>query len=422
MLSRLIDLVRGRDAATARTAPPRESELLYARVLANPAFPLGGATILGSDTGRTLDWGEEPRPGLMDLDLAYGMLERIEAARRACADHVGNPSLNPVHVSFVAMDWAEIVHADPLLPDLKVSMPTILDGRWIGRDPLRLLEIASTIVVDATLAPAYGMDEIHALMQRLQLVATGLYTAHLGTDHDSGFHINLPSPFGPAEIRQHDISGSPYVAYDLPDTPEFADLPQAYEVQCWGHSLHVTRARIFNSSPLDLQRMEHEDQRLMLRNVARFDPTPKPALPRTEKSRECFAVIRGRTILTVRRRGSNVFDLPGFVREAGDDWQGAFARMERSIGIELRRDDGYDYVPGALEIGGYDGSMDLFHGIARYHAYQQPEPTPHDDVIEVHWLNFDEPDRPVSEIMEHIILRNVRTRVHTPAPASAKAS
>jgi len=416
MLSRLIDLVRGWGATTARTAPPREGELLLARVLESPAFTLGGATILDSDTGRTLDWGEKPRSGLMDLDLAYDMLERIEAARRACARHVGNPSLNPVRVSFIAMDWAEITHADPLLPDLKVSMPTILDGRWIGRDALRLLEIASTIVVDATLAPADGMDEIHALMQRLQLVATGLYTAHLRTDHDSGFHINLPSPFGPAEIRQHDISGSPYVAYDLPDTLDFADLPQAYEVQCRGHSLHVTRARIFNSSPLDLQRMEYEDQRRVLTNLARFDPTPKPDLPRTEKSRECFAVIRGRTILTVRRLGSDVFDLPGFVREADVDWHEAFARMERSIGMELKRDDGYDYVPGALEIGGYDGGMDLFHGISRYHACQQAEPAPHDEMVEVHWLNFDEPDRPVSEIMEHIILRNVRARVRTPSP------
>ncbi len=152
----------------------------------------------------------------------------------------------------------------------------------------------------------------------------------------------------------------------------------------------------------------------MLRNVARFDPTPKPAMPRTEKSRECFAVIRGRTILTVRRRGSDVFDLPGFVREAGVDWQEAFARMERSIGIELKRDDGYDYVPGVLEIGGYDGSMDMFHDISRYHACQQAETTPHDDAVEIHWLNFDEPDRPVSEIMEHLILRNVRARVRTP--------
>lgn len=422
MLSRLINLVQGRDTAAAKTTPPREGELLHARVLESPAFPLRSAIMLGSYMTQEVDWQEKTHLGLMEPNLAYGMLERIEAARKACAHHVGNPSLNPVRVSFVAMDWSEITHTDPLLPDLKVSMPTILNGQWIGRNALRLLEIASTIVVDATLAPVEGQEEIYTLMERLQFIASGLYTAHLSTRHDSGFHINLPSPFGPAEIRQHDITSSPYVAYDLPDTPDFADLPQAYEVQCSRNSLHVTRARIFNSSPMDLSRMDYEDQRRLLTNLARFNPTPKPDRPRTEKSKECFAVIRERTILTVRRRGSDVFDLPGFIYEAGVDWHEAFARMERSIGIELERDAGYDYVPGALEIGGHGHDMDLFHSISRYHAYRQPEPTPHDDVVEVHWLNFDAPDRPISEIMEHIILRNVRARVRTSAPAAEASS
>lgn len=74
----------------------------------------------------------------------------------------------------------------------------------------------------------------------------------------------------------------------------------------------------------------------------------------------------------------------------------------------------YDYIPGALEIGGYDGALDLSHSIRRYHLKDQPEPTPHDDVAEGHWLNFDTPDRPVSEIMEHLILRNACARIPNP--------
>jgi len=279
MLSRLIDLVRGKGVPAAKTARPREGELLHARILENPAFPLRSALILGSGMGRELDRGEEMQSGRMDLDLAYGMLERIDAAGKAYANHAGDHCDNPVKVSFVAMDWAEVTHTDPLLPDLEVSIPTILDGQWIGCNALRLLEVASTAVVDATLASVEIHDEIPAIMERLRFVASGLYTAYLGTQHDSGFHINLPSPFGPAEIRQHNILGGPYLAYDLPDTPDFMDLPPAYEVECSQAGLHITRSRIFNSFPLDLSNMECEDQRRLLRNLTRFNPSPKPARP-----------------------------------------------------------------------------------------------------------------------------------------------
>ena len=423
MISRLLDFIRGLETASAPTGsekparstrPRRAGHDLYARAIATPAFPLDSATILGSYMGPPAKWGDDPETMLLPMDRAYDLLERIEIAHKACAGHIGNPSLNPVDVSFAAMDWAEITHKAADVPDLKVSIPTILDGKWIGRDPLRLLDIASTIVVHATLAPIEGQERVHVLMEKLRLVATGLYTAHLRSDHDSGFHINLPSPFGPGEIRQHDISGSPYVAYDLPDAADFQDLPHAYQVECQGYRLHVTRARIFNDSPVDLSGIDRDDQRRLLAALARFDPNPKPGYPRSSRSRECYGIVRGRTILTVRRQGSDLFELPGFIVEDDTDWTQARARIERSLGVEVTPDAPYDYIPGALEIGGYDGVLDLYHSIRRYHLKDQPEPTPHDDVVELHWLNFDTPDRPVSEIMEHLILRNARARIPNP--------
>jgi hypothetical protein len=414
-LSRAIASLRS--APSERSAPRRPSrgERLHAAFLANPSFEIGSATIYGSWASYREDASEYVNR-MIEMETAWAMLERIDDARRAHADHVGPASLRPVKVSFSAMDWGHVRHLSDDRGDggLNISMPFIVGGRWISNDVPALLDLASTIVVDMSMQKDRP-EERARLMEvtaKVGPVMDGLYKA----DQDCGYHVNMPSPFGPAEIRRHDITSSPFEAFRLPDTETFQDLPSAYEADGRIHgpdmNLHVTRFRVFNGGH-DVTRNDEWQLSRTLKSLVRFDPTPLPdGDPHPASRRELRLLRRGRTVLMVRYHGKDDFEFPGFVppkwsaEGRSDDYDHRMETLLSSIGVELVGRDTWSHVATGTYIP-EEVEASIVHHELRLLRFEG-EPTTSGDVTEIHWMDVDAPDRPMTFVTEHLLLDRVR--------------
>lgn len=414
-LSRAIASLRPTPSGRGAPHEPSRGELLHAAFLANPSFEIGSATIHGSwESYRQHDPEHVNR--MIEMKTAHAMLERIDDARRAHAEHDGPASLRPVEVSFSAMDWGHVRHLsdDRGNGGLNISIPFIVGGRWIANDVPALLDLASTIVVDMSMQKDRPEEraKLMEIADRVGPVMDGLYKA----DQDCGYHINMPSPFGPAEIRRHDITSSPFEAFRLPDTETFADLPSAYEADGRIHgphmSLHVTRFRIFNGGH-DVTRNDEWQLSKTLKSLVRFDPTPLPSpnpLPQTRQ--ELRLLRRERTVLMVRYQGKDAFEFPGFTsprwKDDGrhEEWHRRKAALLASIGVVQSDKDTWNHVATGTYI------PDDVHQSIVHHELQmlrfEGEPTASGDITEIHWMDVDAPNRPMTFVTEHLLLDRVR--------------
>lgn len=397
---------------------PRESsrgELLHARFLASPSFEIGSATIHGS--WESYDkYDPEHVNRMIEMQTAHAMLERIDDARRAHDEHVGPASLRPVRVSFSAMDWGHVRHLSDDRGDigLSISIPFIVGGRWIANDVPALLDLASTIVVDMSMQKDRPEDRERLVEAsgRVGPVMDGLYKA----DQDCGYHVNMPSPFGPAEIRRHDIVGSPFEAFRIPDTETFADLPSAYEadggIRGPHMRLHVTRYRVFNGS-YDVTRNDEWQLSKTLKSLVRFDPVPLPNPNPVPPTRQELRLLRrDRAVLMVRYQGRDAFEFPSFTspqwREDGrhEEWHRRKATMLSSIGVVQAGEDIWRHVATGTYIP-EDMGLPMVHHELNVLQFEG-EPVASGDVTEIHWMDVDAPNRPMTFVTEHLLLDRVR--------------
>lgn len=392
-------------------------ESLHRRFLKEPSFEVGSATIHGSfESKRSED--DQNIETMIDMDTACRMLERIDDARRAMLEHKGPASLRPVEVSFSAMDWGHVRHLsdDRETKGLNISMPFIVGGRWISHDVHALLDVASTIVVDMSMQTQRPIEyaRIAEVAERVNPVLQALY---LG-DGDCGFHLNMPSPFGPSEIRRHDISSSPFEAFSLPDTKTFEDLTCAYEadgrISDRHMSLHVTRYRIFNRS-LDIRSNEPWHLYETFKSLMRFDPRPLARdNPYSPSNQTIYLLRRGRHVLLVRHEGRDEFEFPGFIDPSWSDDDHREKRMQResallrSLGV-TRTSDNWEHVATGTYIDEDVEMPEIRHNLQLLRF--EGEPRASGDVTEIHWMDIDAPTRPMTFVTERLLLDQIRARM-----------
>jgi hypothetical protein len=418
LLSRAIAALRPPISEAMDTIRIRtRGESLHRRFLARPCFQIGSAAIMGQ-YGR--DQMEASRDALtiLDMEAAFRMLERIDDARRAHMDHVGPASLRPVKVSFSAMDWGRVTHLADKYGDegLHISLPFVVGGRWISHDVLALLDLASTIVVDMSMQKERP-DETIRIKKAADTLGPIMAALYKG-DRDCGYHVNMPSPFGPSEIRRHDTTGSPFESFALPKTKIFEDLPRAYQAtaRIRGDNLkmHVTRFRTFNGDH-EIGGKDGSQLSSTLKSLMMFDPRPLPITNPYEPSRRDLKLLnRGRRILLVRYEGMDEFEFPGFVHP---EWAGEgvnveyVRRMDRLLsllGIN-KTSNRWEYVADCTYI---DDDMHVpivNHELTRLRF--EGEPKPYAEIAEVHWMDVDAPDRPMTFVTEHLLLDQVRAKM-----------
>ena len=265
ILEALNQVMRSLDPDRSTTAyDPVVDAPIMERLLSMEGFELGSARKIGS----------------IEHDRVHMVLRALDRAGRTSREARSRGLPDPVSVSRIGMDWSRIKFEGHEGPDLEIRMPLVLDGRWIGDDRSLLLDTASRAVLDAAglhISPV-TRDEVFRRMNRAGAVAMAM------TSRTSGpaYHVVLPSPFGPAELRSHDSTGVPYVSYDLPEAEELRDLPHAYEIDVHANDAHVSieirRARCFNASTYGEPPMHAQvvDTRRAQEILASVPGVPKP--------------------------------------------------------------------------------------------------------------------------------------------------
>jgi hypothetical protein len=207
------------------------------RLWSQTDFPIGSSMPLGGIDGRH--------------EHVHAMLRRLDAARTASieAREAGRP--DPVTLSLSGIDWGWIKHLEGSDHALRIGMPTVIGGTWIGDDVPRMLDVAGAALLD-TMVPSIRSHSIERVWHAYSDAAT-LAAALYAIDGEAGWHVTLPSPFGPGEVRRHDVTGSPYAAYGMPDVGRTAVMPEAYEIDAncsssepFSVSMDITRSRAFN--------------------------------------------------------------------------------------------------------------------------------------------------------------------------------
>jgi hypothetical protein len=382
------------DDEPAAPAPPTAGDLLRQRIEREPSFELGRYVVMGGYSTYQDEEQERPRQ----------MLEALADMREAATSYEGSPYLHPVKVSFLAIDWLEMDYVSPTLGPVHVGIPAILGGRWIANDIPLLIDVAATAVVDAmTPRSEEAMKPALERLARLSHFGKALINA---LKDESGAHVTLHSPFGPADVRQHDISGGPYAVYRLPDTEDFENLPEGYEFEAWEQGVSIKRCRSMNYGHLDTGEASYEwdRQRFVERALAYFDPTPLPGpnpMPRLRK--RALMVRNGRRVLTMRWTGQTTFSLPMIDYVSGGDRE-ASDLFGALVGTKV---GDIQYHTGGEALSGSPESPDVNVWILA--GTLEGDPIPMDGLCcEIHWLDIDEPDRPVDDSMRHSLLPAIR--------------
>ena len=385
------------DDEPAAPTPPTAGELLRQRIEREPAFEIGRYVVMGGYS----TYDDE------DLKRPREMLEALADMREAAASYQGSPYLHPVQVSFLAIDWLEMDYVSPTLGPVHVGMPAVLDGRWIARDIPLMIDVAATAIIDAmTPRSEEAMKPVVESMAKFARFGDALMNA---LKDESGAHVTLHSPFGPADVRQHDISGSPYAVYRLPDTKDFEDIPGGYEFQAWGRNVSIKRCRSMGYRHADVGPAfeEWELRRLIERGLAYFDPTPltyPDPMPRLRKI--ALMARNGRRVLTVRWTGQTTFLLPMIDGSSNGDRKADeqfSALLGTGVGI-VNLLTGGSVLSGSPEVP--DVNVWILEGTLK------AEPSPPDGLCcEIHWLNIDEPDRPVDDSMRHSLLPAIQRQL-----------
>lgn len=377
-------------------ARPTAGELLHRRIEREPAFELGRYAVIGGY--RTHDDGTK-RPELL--------IEMLADMRHAAASYDGNPYLHPVTVSMAAIDWLEMCYESPKFGRIQVGMPAVLDGRWIADDIVAMIDVAATAAVDA-ITPR-SEETLRPVIERLaKLARFGRALMHAMKD-ETGAHVTLHSPFGPADVRQHaDTGAAPYAIYRLPNTKDFDDIPEGYEFEAWDGGMSIKRCRSMGYE--EHQSHEPEDvwerRRFIERGLVYFDPTPLPDPdPMPELHRVALAAIDGRRVLTVRWPGQHTFSLP----DADRRWMSTEQANEAFGAILNTKVEDADWMASGKVLSGSKDTPDAIVGI--YHARLAGDPSPPDGICDMHWLDIDAPDRPVDDSMRHSLLPAIRQRL-----------
>ncbi len=264
-----------------RTLDPDRSDTAYDaaidgpimdRLLSSENFPMGAAQKIGA----------------VQRDRVIMALRVLDRARRTSleARRTGRP--DPLRVSRVGMDWSHIEFDDGQKPALNLRMPLVLDGRWIGRDKGLLMDTASRALLDAAGLHIHTTprDELGRRMRRAGAIARAMTSASTGT----AYHVVLPSPFGPTEMRCHDSTGVPYASYTTPDVDGLRDLPQAYEIDMYADDarimIQMRRARCFDGRAYDdrddeapeVDESTIEDILASMPQLAKPSPAPEKSL------------------------------------------------------------------------------------------------------------------------------------------------
>jgi hypothetical protein len=401
---RLATRLLGRETPeTEPPVPPTPGEQAWRRTLEDPAFPIGRHAIVGYVS-----------PGFEDGPAASGpalaMMEAIATASKAMESYGGSPRHRPVSVDRISIDWFQLRHQteDHVL---EIGVPGVLDGRWVARDVQAMLRVAATSVVDLALSDEKDGRAAEA-MRRLDEIAPLGEALMYALVEDTGAHLTLPSPFGPPEVRQHDIAGRPFLTYAMPDADGYRDLPGAYAVEAWRSrdrttglpSLHLSVKRAQSLGMAHRRELDEDATRLLNRGLAYFVPIPRPDPDPLPPRRACaLAVLRGRRLLVVREAGSHVFEMPRLeADERGPDREADDARIGARFGVS--------FSSGAWIARGREWATDADAPDVLVHVYlstMEGEPASVDG-REIHWLDVDAPDRPVSECMIHDLLPDVR--------------
>jgi len=372
--------------------PPTAGELLRQRIEREPAFELGRYVVIG-------DYRIHEE-GVRRPELLFEMLADM---RDAAASYDGNPYLHPVKVSMMAIDWLEMTYESPRFERFVVGMPAVLDGRWIADDMVRMIDVAATAAVDA-LTPR-SEETVRPVIERLARLARFGRALMYCMKDETGAHVTLHSPFGPADVRQHDDTGGPYAIYHLPPTADFDDIPEAYEFEGYDRGMSIRRCRsmVYDKHPTLEQEDVWERRRFVDRALAYFDPTPLPDPdPMPELRRTAMAVLDGRRVLTVRWTGQSVFSLPG----SDGNWMSTDKANEDFgpiIGTKLQD---VDWIASGRALSGSPDTPDVIVEI--HQARLGGDPSPMTGIVEIHWLDIDEPDRPVDDSMRHSLLPAIR--------------
>jgi len=398
-LSSLLSTLRSWFVSGGPAAPasPTPGELLRQRIERKPAFELGRYVVMGGYDTYT---GEEQ-------DGPSQTLEALADMRDAATSYVGSPYLHPIKISFPAIDWLEMDYVSPTLGRVHVGMPAILAGRWIADDIPLMIDVAATAVVDAMIP--HSQDALQPAVERLAKLAHFGDALMNALKDETGAHVTLPSPFGPADVRQHAETGAaPYAVYHLPDTKDFEDLPEGYEFQAWHHSVEIKRCRSMGYRHVNIEGTweEWERRRFIQRGLAYFDPTPLPSPnPMRSLRHSALAVIDGRRVLTVRRTGQSVFSLPGSdessmsTDQANEDFRPLLGAAVQDV----------EWLASGRVL---SGSPDKPNAIVEiYRARLDGAPSPLSGLVEIHWLDIDEPDCPVDDSMRHSLLPAIRRKM-----------
>jgi len=375
--------------------PPTAGELLRQRIEGEPTFDLGRYVVIG-DYRIDEEGVRHPEP----------LFEMLADMRDAAASYDGNPYLHPVKVSMKAIDWLEMTYESTRFGRFVVGMPAVLDGRWIADDVVLMIDVAATAAVDA-LSPR-SQETVRPVIERLAKLARFGRALMYCMKDETGAHVTLHSPFGPADVRQHDDTGGPYAIYHLPPTADFDDIPEAYEFEGYDRGMSIRRCRsmVYDKHPTLEQEDVWERRRFVDRALAYFDPTPLPDPdPMPELRRSALAVIDGRRVLTVRWIEHSVFSLPGSderwlsTTQANEDFGAMLGTTVQDV----------DWITSGRILSGSSDTPDVSVGI--YRAGLGGAPSPVAGIAEMHWLDIDTPDRPVDDSMRHSLLPAIRRRL-----------
>jgi len=383
------------DDEPAAPTPPTAGELLRQRIEGEPAFELGRYVVIGD---YRIDEEGVRRPELL--------FEMLADMRDAAASYDGNPYLHPVKVSMMAIDWLEMDYESPTFGHVSIGMPAVLGGQWIADDVVRMIDVATTAAVDA-LTPR-SEETVRPVTERLARLARFGRALMYCMKDETGAHVTLHSPFGPADVRQHDDTGSPYAIYHLPPTADFDDIPEAYEFEGYDRSMSIRRCRsmVYDRHPTLEQEDVWERRRFVDRALAYFDPTPLPDPdPMPELRRTALAVLDGRRVLTVRWTGHGVFSLPG----SDEKWMSTTQANEDFGAMLGTTVQDVDWIVNGRVLSGSSDTPDVSVGI--YRAGLGGAPSPVAGIAEMHWLDIDKPDRPVDDSMRHSMLPAIRRQL-----------
>lgn len=399
-MSRLASTLRSwfvTDEPDAPAPPPTAGDLLRQRIEREPAFELGRYVVMGGYGTYEDEAFKRPRE----------VLEALADMREAVTSYEGSPYFHPVKISFAAIDWLEMEYTSPSLGPVNVGIPAVLGGRWIANDIPLMIDVAATAVVDA-MTPRDNKTAEQVVERLAKFARFGDALMNAMKD-ESGTHVTLHSPFGPADVREHDSVGSPYRIYRLPETDDFTDIPEGYEFQAWGRNVSIKRCRSmgYKGAGADAVCEEWERRRFIDRALVYFDPTPQPhPNPIRPLRRTALVAMDGRRIMTMRWPGQTTFSLP-MIDGNWIDYEVAAEDFSKLLNANVRDVEHLTYGTALSES---PDSPDVH--VTVYSGTLESVPAPMGGLCcEIHWLNIDSPDLPIDDSMRHSLLPAIRRQL-----------